>query len=106
MPVRVPLPTDLIADLTKLTLVGGFDFVVESELPSSVAEYYRVKLGKAATKAKVKGAHPHRFRDTFAVRLLEKGRCAGDSVDFIGSHLPENDAEIVLAMGCEPSGKS
>jgi len=71
--VKLPLPPDLIADLAKLTLVGGFYFVVESELPSSVAEYYRVKLGKAATKVKVKGAHPHRFRDTFAVRLLEKG---------------------------------
>lgn len=83
-PVWVPLPPDLVADLQKLTLTGGFYFAVESDRPETVAEYYRVKLTKTAEAAglipkKQKGVerknvfHPHRFRDTFAVRLLEKG---------------------------------
>ena len=72
-PVWIPLPPDLVQDLGSLRLTGGFYFAVESDKPASVAEYYRVRLKKAAKKAEVKDAHPHRFRDTFAVRLLEKG---------------------------------
>jgi site-specific recombinase XerD len=72
-PVWVPLPPDLISDLSKIPLTGGFYFVVESENPVSVAERYRVRLKNAAKKAGVKHAHPHRFRDSFACRLLVNG---------------------------------
>jgi integrase len=67
-PVFVPIPPDLQEDLKKLKLVGGFYFAVQSEKPESIAEYYRVKL-----KEIDEAFRPHRFRDTFAVRLLEKG---------------------------------
>jgi integrase/recombinase XerD len=73
VPVWVPLPPDLLSDLSALTLTGGYYFVVESAFPVSVAEYYRQKLKKAAKAAKVDDAHPHRFRDTFAVNLLQAG---------------------------------
>ncbi len=85
VPVRIPIPPDLVHDLGKLKLVGGFYFAVESDDPVNIAEYYRRKLTKVAIAAglmakKKPGAprtkkviHPHRFRDTFAVRLLEKG---------------------------------
>ena len=85
VPVMCPLPPDLLSDLSKLTLTGGFYFAVQSAHPISIAEYYRQKLNKAAIaaglgKKKEPGSprgknivHPHRFRDTFAVRLLEKG---------------------------------
>jgi integrase len=65
--------------------VGGFYFATESSNPISIAEYYRQKLLKAAVKAELmkkrkKGEprrkneiHPHRFRDTFATRLLMNG---------------------------------
>jgi integrase/recombinase XerD len=72
-PVWVPLPPDLIDDLAKIPLIGGFYFVVESDRAITVAEYYRVKLEKAAKKAGVLKAHPHRFRDSFACRLLVNG---------------------------------
>jgi len=84
-PVMLPLPPDLLHDLSQLPLTGGFFFAVQSTAPVSIAERYRQKLNQAAIKAglgkkKVKGTprgknvvHPHRFRDTFAVRLLEKG---------------------------------
>ena len=72
-PVWVPLPPDLMADLGKLPLTGGFYFAVESDKPPSIAEYYRQKLAKAGESAGVPHAHPHRFRDTFAVNLLQAG---------------------------------
>lgn len=84
-PVFIPLPPDLLDDLYKLTLVGGFYFAIESADAKNIAEYYRRKLLKCAVKAglatkKVKGTprrknefHPHRWRDTFAVHLLERG---------------------------------
>jgi site-specific recombinase XerD len=71
--VRCPLPPDVLRALAELPLVGGFFFAVESANPVSIAEYYRQKLVRAAKKAGVVNAHPHRFRDTFAVRLLERG---------------------------------
>jgi len=67
-PVWVPLPPDLVQDLGKLTLVGGYYFAVESEKPESIAEYYRKKIHKIQD-----GFHAHRFRDTFAVNLLQAG---------------------------------
>ena len=85
VPVWVPLPPDLMADIETLKLVGGMYFATESDYPRSIAEYYRQKLLKAAIAAglmqkRKKGEprrknaiHPHRFRDTFAVRLLERG---------------------------------
>jgi integrase len=84
-PVLCPLPPDFLADLQKLPLVGGFYFAVQSVAPVSIAERYRQKLNQAAIKAglgkkKVKGTprekniiHPHRFRDTAAVRWLQAG---------------------------------
>ncbi len=73
VPVFVPVPPDLLTDLGNLALTAGYYFAVESDKPSTVAEYYRIKLRKAAHACGVKNAHPHRWRDTFAVRLLEKG---------------------------------
>lgn len=68
VPVMIPLPPDLLEDLRKLPLVGGYFFAVQSENPITIAEYYRVKLAKID-----KSFHPHRFRDTFASNLLLKG---------------------------------
>lgn len=68
VPVMCPLPPDLLADLEKLSPVGGFFFAIESERPESIAEYYRVKLARIDKKFR-----PHRFRDTFATNLLLKG---------------------------------
>jgi integrase/recombinase XerD len=85
VPVRCPLPPDLLTDLVKLHLAGGYFFVTGSEDPRTVTKYYREKLLKVAIKTglvekKKKGdprqkyaVHPHRFRDTFAVRLMERG---------------------------------
>lgn len=67
-PVWCPLPPSLIQELSKIPLTGGFYFAVQSEKPESIAEYYRKKLHKIQD-----GFHAHRFRDTFAVNLLQAG---------------------------------
>jgi integrase/recombinase XerD len=85
VPVRCPLPPDLLMDLAELHLAGGYYFVIGSEDPRTVTKYYREKLLKAAIKTglvekKKKGdprqkyvVHPHRSRGAFAVRLLKRG---------------------------------
>jgi integrase/recombinase XerD len=42
-------------------------------LPTQVADNYRKPLWKLFRLSGVKGAHPHRFRDTFAIELLLAG---------------------------------
>jgi hypothetical protein len=78
VPVWCPLPPDLLLDLSKPPLVGKFFFAVRSKNPVTIAEYYRVKLEKAAIAAglaekRTKGElrrrneiHPQRLRDTFS----------------------------------------
>jgi integrase len=82
VPVWCPLPPPRPF---QAPLVRKFFFAVRSKNPVTIAEYYRVKLEKAAIAAglaakRTKGElrrrneiHPQRFRDTFFVRLLEKG---------------------------------
>jgi integrase len=42
-------------------------------LPDTAAGNYRRTLRRLGEQVNVTGAHPHRFRDTFAVRLLREG---------------------------------
>jgi integrase/recombinase XerD len=76
VPVRVPLPDFLVHELGQLPLTGGYYFWNrngESKLATATGNARRTfrKLFKAAG---LKGhAHPHRLRDTFAVRLLRAG---------------------------------
>lgn len=84
VPVWCPLPPDLLLDLSKPPRREIF-FAVRSKNPVTIAEYYRVKLEKAAIAAglaekRTKGElrrrneiHPQPLRETFFVRLLEKG---------------------------------
>jgi site-specific recombinase XerD len=52
----------------------------------------KLALGK---RAGIGGAHPHRFRDTFAVDMLSRGaslydvaKMLGDTIDTVEKHLP------------------
>ena len=72
-PVYVPLPPFLVQELNVLPLFYGYFFVSGSLRKETVANNWRRKLELVFEAANVAGAHPHRFRDTFAVNLLRKG---------------------------------
>ncbi len=76
VPVYVPLPDFVVAELAKLPPTGGYYFWKregESDLETATGNARRA-FRKAFKAAKLAGhAHPHRFRDTFAVRLLQAG---------------------------------
>ena len=75
-PVYCPLPPDLVTALDAVTNAhpNYFFWDAQSARETTVKSWNRVfiKLFKAATPPII-GAHPHRFRDTFAVSLLVKG---------------------------------
>jgi integrase len=75
VPVYVPLPQHLMAELKALPLTGGYFFWSRegnSQLETATGNARR-SFRKICKEAKVKNGHPHRFRDTFAVNLLLQG---------------------------------
>ena len=72
--VYVPLPPFVVEALSSLTLhKGKYYFWTGDGLPDTPAGNYRRTLRKLCTFVNVPNGHPHRFRDTFAVRLLREG---------------------------------
>jgi integrase/recombinase XerD len=75
VPVYVPLPDFVVQELEALPLYGGFYFwnrAGESKIETATGNARRA-LRRIFKEAGVKHGHPHRFRDSFAVGLLEKG---------------------------------
>jgi integrase/recombinase XerD len=75
VPVHIPLPELVLRELAKLPLEGGYYFW-RRETASNVdtaSGNARRAFRTIFIRAKIAGGHPHRFRDTFAVRLLEAG---------------------------------
>jgi integrase/recombinase XerD len=72
-PVYVPLPPFLVHELKAIPLRNGYFFTTGSCKKETVANNWRRRLEKVFQAAEVQKAHPHRFRDTFAVNLLNKG---------------------------------
>lgn len=74
-PVYVPLPDFVIDELNRLPRYGGYLFwrrAGESLLETATGNARRA-LRQIFKDAGIKGGHPHRLRDSFAVGLLEKG---------------------------------
>jgi integrase len=72
--VFVPLPPSVMSDLNSLKPYRGtyYFWKGEGKLDTAAGNYRRT-LRKLCEHVKVTNAHPHRFRDTFAVRLLQQG---------------------------------
>jgi site-specific recombinase XerD len=73
--VFVPLPDYVVAELAALPKYGGYFFWKregESKVDTATGNARRA-LRKIFKNAGIKRGHPHRFRDTFSVALLEKG---------------------------------
>lgn len=73
-PVHVPLPPVVVAALAELETNGNGRYFSTGNAKSQTARAnWSRYLDTLFELANVKDAHSHRFRDTFAVSLLEKG---------------------------------
>jgi integrase/recombinase XerD len=75
VPVYLPMPPEVMNELNKLPLYGGYYFwnrTGESKIETATGNARRAfrRIFKAAG---VKDTHPRRLRDSFAVGLLQKG---------------------------------
>ena len=73
MPVKLPLPNDLLEALKGFTHFGDYFFWSGNGEPKSAVGDWQRSLRTLFKTAGVKGGHAHRFRDTFAVDLLSNG---------------------------------
>jgi integrase/recombinase XerD len=74
VPVYVPIPDYVANDLATIHPVGGYLFLRgESTRLETCTDLWRRQLARVFKDAKINNAHPHRFRDTFAVELLLAG---------------------------------
>lgn len=72
-PVRVPLPPAVVEALARLNGDSEYFFTSGKAKPQTARANWSRYLDSVFETAKVHGAHSHRFRDTFAVSLLEAG---------------------------------
>lgn len=80
--VRIPLPPELLTRLQSLLRPDGTFFY--SGDPEFGATNYRAVLRRATQKAGIDNVHPHRYRDTLAVRLLNRGVSLEDVSKVLG----------------------
>jgi site-specific recombinase XerD len=74
VPVYVPIPESLAHRLAAITPRAGYLFLRgQSTKLETCADLWRRRLARIFKAAKISNGHPHRFRDTFAVSLLEQG---------------------------------
>jgi len=73
-PVKLPLPSTVVEALSKVAGTSSqyFFWTGESKPKSAVGDWQR-SLGKLFRLAGVANGHAHRFRHTFATRLLQAG---------------------------------
>jgi integrase len=90
--VRVPLTSDLkelLSEEQNRRKPKGEDYVLLSakgKKPYSETPFYRM-VRQIGERAGVKDVHPHRFRDTFAVRALMAGCSFRDVAEFLGDNV-------------------
>lgn len=73
-PVWLPLPPFVVNLLNSLPKRGNYYFLFgESTKMNTAADLWRRRLAKIFTAAGIHNGHPHRFRHTFAVSLLQEG---------------------------------
>lgn len=74
VPVYVPIPDSLTNLLAGLNPVAGYLFLRgESTRLDTCTDLWRRQLARVFKNAEISNGHPHRFRDTFAVELLQSG---------------------------------
>ena len=81
----LPLPPDLLGELERITSHNLFASPLGSERGETVSDYWRDQLAKVFDAAGIKGGHPHRFRHSLAVNMLNHGSSAEDVALVLGN---------------------
>ena len=84
-PVTLPLPPDLALELSQ---IGGdhlFPSPEGSTRPETVSDYWRDQLIKVFAAAGIEHGHPHRFRHSVAVNMLNNGSSTEDVAAVLGN---------------------
>jgi len=84
-PVRVPLPPDLVKELEAISGHGLFHSPQGSKTPQTVSDYWRDQIKKVFDHLGIEKAHPHRFRHTLAVNMLNNGSSVEDVAAVLGN---------------------
>ena len=85
-PVSVLLPQFVVDALQALPRANpDYFFWSGTSKPSTKVGFWRNRIAKVFRRAKIVGGHTHRFRDTFAVSLLEKGVGIDDVAALLGN---------------------
>lgn len=95
-PVSLPLPPDLVSELTDVKTMYFFQSPGGSERGETVSDYWRDQLKKVFAAASIKKGKPHRFRHSLVMNMLNNGSsiedCAlviGDSPTIVAKHYSE-----------------
>lgn len=90
VPVYVPLPDFVVHRLEFVKRGNGHYFCSGNAKTDSYTSKWRLRLSKVFKLAKIEDGHAHRFRDTFAVELLD----AGVSIDQVSILLGHKSVRI------------
>ena len=91
-PVYIPLPPVVVAALTVIDTGHDWYFWTGNGKPVTAVAHWQRAMQSVFGLAGVDGAHSHRFRDTFAVALLEKGV----SIETLAMLLGHSDIRVTL----------
>lgn len=91
-PVYIPLPEVVVKALNAVDTGTDWYFWTGNGKPVTAVAHWQRALQTVFELAKVNGAHSHRFRDSFAVSLLEKGV----SIETVSMLLGHSDIRITL----------
>ena len=104
-PVYVPLPDFVLTALEAVPKISEqyFFWSGESKRESATGDWQRALKG-VFKEAKIPDGHAHRFRDTFAVGLLQAG-VPMDRVSVVArTQQHQGDGEALFAVGASPPG--
>lgn len=84
-PVTLPLPPDLLRELEAIPSHQLFASPEGSQRGETVSDYWRDQLIKVFKAAEISDAHPHRFRHSVAVNMLDAGSSVEDVALVLGN---------------------
>jgi integrase len=83
--VTLPLPPDLLDELERIPSRDLFHSPLGSRRGETVSDYWRDQLTKVFDAAGIAGGHPHRFRHSLAVNMLNNGSSVEDVALVLGN---------------------